>query len=80
MLKWYDLLKHYIEKNLTLHLSKFYAKLLILGLFLGIAIVARVLTGKLLTGKITTGIFSTDKVFVSYSNNCQNLLTLIQTK
>ena len=39
-----------------------YAKLLILGLFLGIAIVARVLTGKLLTGKITTGIFSTDIV------------------
>ena len=61
--KWYDLLKHYIEKNLTLHLSKFYAKLLILGLFLGIAIVARVLTGKLLTGKLPTGIFSTDKVY-----------------
>ena len=68
MLKWYDLLEHYIEKNLTLHLSKFYATLLILGLFLGIAIVARVLTGKLLTGKITTGIFSTDKVGVTKCN------------
>ena len=68
MLKWYDLLKHYIEKNLSsLHLSKFYAKLLILGLFLGIAIVARVLTGKLLTGKITTGIFSTDKVLANFT-------------
>ena len=50
------------SKNLTLLLSKFKGKLLILGFFHEIAIVERVLTGKLLTGKLTTGILSTDKV------------------
>ena len=51
------------SKNLTLLLSKFKGKLLILGFFHEIAIVERVLTGKLLTGKLTTGILSTDKVY-----------------
>ena len=53
------------SKNLTLLLSKFKGKLLILGFFHEIAIVERVLTGKLLTGKLTTGILSTDKVVQS---------------
>ena len=50
------------SKNLTLLLSKFKGKLLILGFFHEIAIVERVLTGKLLTSELPTGIFSTDKV------------------
>ena len=63
---------HDTTPNSSTPLWWIYAKLIILGLFLGIAIVARVLTGKLLTGKITTGIFSTDKVnkkWTSYSWN-----------
>ena len=48
------------SKNLTLLLSKFKGKLLILGFFHEIAIVERVLAGKL-----PTGILSTDKVVIT---------------